>query len=228
MSRVAMSIISSPSASARSRATLPALSPWRTSQSVRGQRSRPPAGIAHSYPRTVRIDHLVVGSADLDRGIAWVADRLGVAPVYGGSHEGFGSRHALVGLGRGQYLEVLALDPGQASARGALAEQVATMDEPGLINLAVARSPLADAISMSRVRPDGVRLEWELSFTSTPLFFIDWKDSPHPSLDLPDAGRITSVTVTTPEPALLDGVEGVDVREGAWRVEASIDGVALA
>ena len=175
----------------------------------------------------MRIDHLVVGSADLDRGIAWVAERLGVAPVLGGSHDGFGTRNALLGLGE-QYLEVLALDPAQPATHGALAEQVAAMDEPALINLAVARSPLTDAISMSRVRPDGARLTWELSFTSTPLFFIDWKDSEHPSSGLPDGGRITSVTVTTPVPADLDGVEGVTVRTGPWKVEASIDGVALA
>jgi catechol 2,3-dioxygenase-like lactoylglutathione lyase family enzyme len=174
-----------------------------------------------------RIDHLVVGSADLDRGIAWVAARLGVAPVYGGSHDGFGTRNALLGLGA-QYLEVLSLDPGQPARRGAWAEQVAAIDEPALINLAVARAPLDGAIAMSRVRPDGVRLEWELAFTSTPLFFIDWKDSEHPSVGLPDGGRITSVRVTTPEPGLLDGVDGVEVREGPWAVEATIDGIALA
>jgi catechol 2,3-dioxygenase-like lactoylglutathione lyase family enzyme len=174
-----------------------------------------------------RIDHLVVGCADLDRGIAWVVERLGVAPVHGGSHDGFGTRNALLGLGA-QYLEVLALDPGQPSMRGPLAEQVAAMDVPALINLAVARASLADAIAMSRVRPDGVRLEWELAFTTTPLFFIDWKDSEHPSVGLPDGGRITSVTVSTPEPRLLEGVEGVEVREGPWKVEAVINGVALA
>jgi hypothetical protein len=173
-----------------------------------------------------RVDHLIVGCADLDTGIGWVAERLGVAPVLGGSHDGFGTRNALVGLGD-QYLEVLALDPGQTATRSALAEQVAAMAVPSLINLAVARSPLADAVPMSRVRPDGIRLTWELSFTATPLFFIDWLDTPHPSLDLPDAGRITSVSVTTPEPQLLDGVEGVTVRTGPWKVEAEIDGVAL-
>lgn len=174
-----------------------------------------------------RIDHLVIGSADLDRGIAWVADRLGTAPVFGGSHEGFGTRNALLGLGD-QYLEVLALDPGQPAGRGPLAEQIAALDEPALINLAVARAPLEDAIAMSRLRPDGVLLEWALAFTSTPLFFIDWKDSEHPSVGLPDGGRITSVTVTTPEPRLLEGVEGVEVREGLWKVDATVDGIALA
>jgi hypothetical protein len=177
----------------------------------------------------VKVDHLVVGACDLDTGIAWVADRLGVAPVPGGVHEGFGTRNALLGLGPHQYLEVLSLDPAQTSRVGDLAGVVELMDEPRLYTLAVASDYLADPVPMSRTRPDGVELRWALSFTRTPLFFIDWMRSPHPSASgLPDGGRITSVTVTTPEPASLEGVEGVVVREGAWRVAAEIDGRPLA
>lgn len=176
----------------------------------------------------MHVDHLVVGSADLDAGIAWIAERLGVAPVYGGTHEGFGTRNALVGLGPSQYLEVLALDPGQVSARGDLASRVAAMETPGLMTVAVASRDLAHPAPMSRTRPDGVHLEWELSFTSTPLFFIDWKLCPHPADDLPDAGRITAVTITTPAPGDLDGVDSVTVKTGPWRVEAEIDGMPLA
>jgi len=43
------------------------------------------------------VDHIVVGSADLDMGIRWVEERLDVAPVYGGEHKGFGTRNALLG-----------------------------------------------------------------------------------------------------------------------------------
>jgi hypothetical protein len=176
----------------------------------------------------VRIDHLVVGAADLDRGIAWVTRRLGTAPVLGGTHEGFGTRNALLGLGPDQYLEILALDPGQPGVRGDLATQVASLDTPQLLTVAVGATELEHPVAMTRVRPDGVRLEWSLSFTSTPLFFIDWGVSPHPAADLPDGGRITSVTVTTPVPDDLLGVEGVTVRPGPWHVAAEIDGRPLA
>ena len=174
----------------------------------------------------MQIDHLVVGSADLDTGIAWVAERLGVEPVFGGVHDGFGTRNALLGLGD-QYLEVLAHDPAQSTGIGDLAAQVAMMDEPRLYTLAV-RTTLRSGHAMSRVRPDGVRLEWRLRFTQTPLFFIDWLGSPHPSERLPDGGRITSVAITTPEPAELDDVDRVTVREGAWRVNATINDLDLA
>jgi hypothetical protein len=33
--------------------------------------------------------------------------------------------------------------------------------------------------------------------------------------------------ITTPEPEKLSGVDGISIREGEWRVEASIDGTPL-
>ena len=79
---------------------------------------------------------------------------------------------------------------------------------------------------MSRVRVDGVRLQWELEFTRTPLFFIDWKQVPRLS-GLPDGGRISSLEITTPEPEQLSGVDGVLILKGEWRVQASVDGTPL-
>ena len=171
------------------------------------------------------VDHLVVGAPDLDFGARWVEERLGVAPVFGGVHAGFGTHNALLGLGD-QYLEVLALDPAQSGARSWLSDQVRALSSPVLLTLAIAKTSLRNAVRMARVRPDGVLLEWELEFTSTPLFFIDWKDSPRP-FGLPDGGTITSLSVTTPEPALLADVAGVTVNEGSWRVEAHVNGKPL-
>lgn len=170
------------------------------------------------------VDHIVVASADLDVGVRWVEERLGVAPVFGGVHVGVGTRNALLGLGD-QYLEVLALDPGQAKTSSPWSEQIRSLSTPRLWTLAVAK-PLQSGKPMSRVRSDGFRLEWEIEFTSTPLFFIDWKECPRPA-GLPRGGRITSLSVTTPEPAMLGGVAGVSVHEGWWRVEATVDDTPL-
>ena len=174
---------------------------------------------------SLSVDHLVVGSSDLDLGARWVEERLGAAPVFGGVHAGFGTRNALLGLGD-QYLEVLALDPDQPGASSSLSDQIRALSSPILLTLAIAKTDLRNAVPMSRLRPDGVLLEWELEFTSTPLFFIDWKDCPRPS-GLPDGGMITSLLVTTPKPALLADVAGVTVNEGPWRVEATVNGKAL-
>jgi hypothetical protein len=176
-----------------------------------------------------RIDHLVLGVADLDTGVAWVRDRLGVAPVPGGAHDGLGTRNALLGLGPEQYLEVIALDPEQGVVPElGFAPQIVDLASPALLTVCVRLPHIDDGIAMSRLRPDGVRLEWVLRFTDTPLFFIDWRDSEHPSIGLPDGGRITSVTITTPDVASLSGVEDVEVHAGPWRVAAAVNGVALA
>ncbi len=174
---------------------------------------------------TARVDHLVVGAADLAAGIRWVEERVGSAPVEGGAHEGLGTHNALLGLGE-HYLEVLAPDPEQPTASSPIVEQLRALTAPELLTIAVATSGLTNPTPMSRVRPDGTRLEWDLQFTSTLLFFIDWKGTPRPA-GLPDGGRITALTVTTPEPDQLGGVDGVQVKHGPWRVEASINGTPL-
>jgi Glyoxalase-like domain len=172
-----------------------------------------------------RVDHLVVGSADLETGVRWIEERLGVSPTFGGIHDGWGTINALLGLGE-QYLEVLALDPGQPDVSSPWCERLRAMTAPALVTIAVARSSLSDSVPMARVRADGVRMEWELQFTETPLFFIDWKQAPRPT-GLPDGGRITSLRLTTPAPHDLIGVERIVVREGPWEIEASINGTPL-
>ena len=46
----------------------------------------------------MKIDHFMYAVADLDDGLAWAEDAFGVAPIAGGSHEGLGTRNALLGL----------------------------------------------------------------------------------------------------------------------------------
>ena len=155
----------------------------------------------------------------------WVGDRLGVAPVPGGVHAGFGTRNALLGLG-GPYLEVLSFDPAQEERSSRFAELVVGHDVPALVTLAIAKTDLDDPVPMCRLRPDGTLLSWRVQFTSTPLFFIDWLDCPRPT-GLPDGGRVTWLSVTTPAPSDLDGVRGIEVHEGPWRVDARVSESSL-
>lgn len=57
------------------------------------------------------LDHIAVGAASLEEGVAHVEDALGLTPGPGGKHARFGTHNRLMGLAEGLYLEVIAPDP---------------------------------------------------------------------------------------------------------------------
>jgi len=119
------------------------------------------------------VDHLLLGVADLDRGIAWVETTTGVKAVIGGSHPGVGTRNALASLGGRRYLEIIAPDPAQKDFN--FRTDVRKLSEPRLIAWAAGTSDI-DAVAKkartagyqtfgpqggSRARPDGKVLRWK-------------------------------------------------------------------
>mmetsp|Transcript_20323 Transcript_20323/g.43879 ORF Transcript_20323/g.43879 Transcript_20323/m.43879 type:complete len:399 (-) Transcript_20323:475-1671(-) len=61
--------------------------------------------------RSCDVDHLVYACRDLDEGVAHIHKLLGMKPAYGGAHPKFGTHNALLSLGSGSYLEIIAPDP---------------------------------------------------------------------------------------------------------------------
>ncbi len=59
-------------------------------------------------------DHFAISAATLDAGRTYVERRLGAVLLPGGRHDLMGTHNLLAGLGAGEYLEVIAIDPDAA------------------------------------------------------------------------------------------------------------------
>ncbi len=58
-----------------------------------------------------RFDHLVIGAATLEQGTAYIAEKLGIKPPFGGRHPLMGTHNCLTKLGDDCFLEIIAIDP---------------------------------------------------------------------------------------------------------------------
>ena len=189
------------------------------------------------------IDHLVYASDDLPRASQLIAEILGEAPTPGGSHVGRGTYNELLSLGGSTYLEVIGPDPSQPRPDRPRPFGIDDIVEPALVAwcvrparplteiVAQARSSgieFGEVAAMSRRRPDGVLLEWELTFPQLdgPFgpalpFMIDWGRSAHPTDTLAPAVELLGLEVVHRDPQLLRtaldivGVgSGVTIRDG--------------
>jgi len=169
------------------------------------------------------MDHLVLGVPDLQRGIELVERQTGVRAQFGGQHPGRGTHNALLALGGRQYLEIIAIDPGQTDAPGLLFPELGTLREPRLIAWAIAVDSIdavaqrARAASIGTVGPldgsralaDGSLLTWKTLRIADPHpegvpFFIAWgKDAAHPSQGSPAGCRLTAFEIEHTEPEKL-------------------------
>jgi hypothetical protein len=94
---------------------------------------------------TMRIDHLIYATSDLDAAATHVEAALGVAAVAGGRHDGIGTHNLIVPLGGG-YLELLAVaDPQEAGASDLGRALLARLEREGdgLLGWAVAVDDVA-------------------------------------------------------------------------------------
>jgi hypothetical protein len=167
------------------------------------------------------VDHLLLGAPDLEQAMAWFAETTGVWPAVGGSHPGMGTRNALVSLGAGRYLEIIAPDPAQTQVNFQI--DLRALTGPRLVTWA-ASTPDIDAVAAaaqaagftvfgprdgSRTRPDGSTLCWRSagvqadSRTATvdPVpFFIQWAEgSAHPSGDSPRGCSLVRLELRHPD-----------------------------
>ena len=144
---------------------------------------------------TAVIDHVVLAVRDLDAAAAWIREEHGLIALPGGRHPGVGTANLIVPLGD-DYLELIAVvDPAEATT-SPFRERLAAAPATGatlatwavrVTDIDAQRQRLSDAgiategpLPGSRVRSDGVLLEWRTLRVASGLepaipFFIEWK-----------------------------------------------------
>ena len=166
---------------------------------------------------------MAYGVPDLDAACHELAERLGVRPAPGGQHRGIGTHNAILALGEGVYLEVIAPDPNQPPPSRPRPFGLDALVDPRLVAWA-ARAPDIESrvekaraagydpgnvIKLGRDLPDGGRLEWRLTFPGELAgdglvpFLIDWGSAPHPSVIAPQGCSLLSLRGEHPEPELV-------------------------
>lgn len=169
-------------------------------------------------------DHLMYVGPDLELLRTHFTALTGVATRFGGRHENLGTWNALVGLGPGRYIELLAPDPAQ-DLTGTLGAELAALTQPRIHTFIVRTDDLAgataayaelgiaaDQIKASRVGADGTRLEWQLVIPRSNRwgglvpFFIDWGSMPHPADACDHQCRLRTFEVGHPDADALHAV----------------------
>ena len=169
------------------------------------------------------LDHLAYGVPDLDAACHELAERLGVRPMPGGQHRGLGTHNAILAVGEGVYLEVIAPDPNQPPPSRPRPFGLDSLVDPRLVAWA-AKAPDIDSrverarsagydpgnvIKLGRELPDGGQLEWRLTFPDElggdglVPFLIDWGSTPHPSITAPQGCTLRTLRGEHTQPELV-------------------------
>jgi Glyoxalase-like domain len=193
-----------------------------------------------------QLDHIMIAIRSLPEGIAEFERLTGVKAGIGGKHPGRGTENALVSLGGGSYVEIIAPQPD--ATLFADYERMRTLDHLTIFTWAVGVTDVAAAAAAltsaglavtppqpgARVTPAGERLEWstfnlaDRSMAIAP-FFIQWSPgTKHPSTTSPGGCSVSALKLQDPAIARLSaglnalGVSGVTFAEGPPAIEATL------
>ena len=168
-------------------------------------------------------DHLILTANDLQQGMDYVENLIGVRPVFAGQHLGLGTHNALLSLGNQTYFEVIAPDPKQDFDKNKLWINIPNDPTPRLTRWVaqtdqlarvaeIAKEkeiPLGEIQSGGRTQTDGTLLSWNATFPDVENFgglmpfFINWGSSLHPSKTLPLAGSLEIISGSHPKPTMI-------------------------
>jgi hypothetical protein len=157
----------------------------------------------------IALDHLIVAASSLDTGSAWLEARLGMPLQPGGRHIGWGTHNRLAQLGRGTYLELIAIDPSQPAPATPRpfglddpAVQAALVAQPRLIHFVLRTDSLDATLPTLRYEPGRIAamargdFKWRITLPDSgrPLAggrlptLIQWDVATTPADRLPEQG----------------------------------------
>jgi len=198
------------------------------------------------------LDHLVYAGPNLAEAVDEFENLTGVRAGPGGPHVGLGTANHLVSFGAGgSYLEIIGPDPDQDDPREPRAFGIDTLPRPKLVTFAIRpdETETFEAVvstiraagfnpgpirAMSRTRPDGVELTWQLTGhrmldggdmpdEGLVPFVIDWGSTPHPSETATPGLEMTAMRVAGGETtAILELYKRLGLDIQVDRGEASI------
>lgn len=152
-----------------------------------------------------------------------LSKKMGVEVLYGGQHKTEGTHNAVVNLGNGAYLELLAIDEKNTAIASSRWMGIDLITEPIMTRWALkstnlpsdvkilqtANPEMGEIFAGSRKKTDGSTLRWAMvKPLSHPMveilpFMVDWKDSVHPTMTMPDVCKLIGMRATHPTPHLL-------------------------
>jgi hypothetical protein len=172
--------------------------------------------------RMLTLDHVAVAAEALETGAADVEAALGLPLAAGGQHAAMGTWNRLLSLGAGEYLELIAIEPGAPGPsqprwfaldafRGATRTTNWICRTPDL-EAALAAAPEGTGVPWELQRGDlswrmAVPRDGRLPFGGLFPALIEWRGDAHPAPRLPDHGaRLAGLRLLTPEADALHGV----------------------
>lgn len=200
------------------------------------------------------LDHIVFASPDVEEGTRIIHELTGATAVVGGPHVGRGTHNTLLTFDDRTYFEIIGVDHDQPEPEQPRGFGIDDLDGPKLVGYAVhtvgdeTLDDLAQIVrkagfdpgthlAMSRKKPDGELLEWELTaggdtgfrLDGAIPFAIDWLGGPSPATSLPSMGSLVKLSVRHPDARVAGiitglGLDGaVDFTIGPARLAVTID-----
>ncbi|MCR9290191.1 MAG: VOC family protein [Bacteroidetes bacterium] len=173
------------------------------------------------------VDHLVYAVPDLQTAMDDLEKLLGIRPNFGGYHTAKGTKNAVLNLGNGCYLEILAVDEENKEISSPRWMGVDLIDKPRMTRWCLKSNDLEkDSQTLKKYNPemgeisggqrkmsDGNLLAWSmimpLAAPEVDLipFMVDWRKSAiHPTEWMEDVCRLVALDFSHPHPEIINPI----------------------